>query len=67
MEGRPRKNKKRAKIETGFAGKRYAFYEDRSESEISEDLMEANYDDIEEEEFISGMIGAKEDEEEYKR
>ena len=66
-EDRRRRKKKRKKTETGFAGKRYQFYDDRSESEISDDLEEANYDEIEEEEFISGMIGAREDEEELLR
>ena len=59
-----KRNRKR-KAETGFGGQKFVFYEDRSE--YSDDLDEANYDDIEEEEFISGAIGAREDEEEYLR
>ena len=35
----------------------------RYKSSSSEDLLEANYDDIEEEELISGVIGEREDEE----
>ena len=61
----PKKRKK--KVETGFAGKRFKFYDDRSDDEMSDDLEEANYDEIEEEEFISGAIGEKEDEEERLR
>ena len=54
-------NKKR-KSEVGYGGKRYVYYEDRSE--YSDDLDEAGFDDIEEEEYVSGMIGNREDEEE---
>ena len=42
--------------------KRKYRYKDSS----SEDLMEAKYDEIEEEEFISGVIGEREDEEQLR-
>lgn len=38
------------------------YYEDRSE--YSSEMEEAGFDDIQEEEFISGAIGEKEDERE---
>ena len=38
----------------------------RYKSSSSEDLQEANYDDNEEEEFISGVIGDQEDEEQMR-
>ena len=41
-----------------FNKKRYYYA-----SSSSGDLEEANYDEIEEEEFVSGLIGEKEDEE----
>ena len=41
-----------------FSKKRYYYA-----SSSSGDLEEANYDEIEEEEFVSGLLGEKEDEE----
>ena len=60
-----KKHKKSKRADVGYGGKRYTYYEDRSDQ--SSDLEEAGFDDIEEEEEIAGIIGEKEDEEELQR
>ena len=59
---RKRDKKRGRKADIGLNGKRYVYYDDRSE--VSADLEEAGFDDIEEEEFISGAIAEREDQEE---
>jgi len=57
---------KNGKVFKGYGGKKYV-YKDYSSSEMDEDGdMEANFDDIEEEELISGIIAKREDAEELK-
>ena len=55
-EGQRRTKKRAKKEEIGYGGKRYTYYEDRSDNSMSDDLEEAGMDEIEEEEFISGVI-----------
>ena len=54
------------KYEKGFGGKLYR-YRSESEDEDESELEEAGYDDIMEEEFVSGMYAQKEEEEEDRR
>ena len=57
--------KKKQKVEIGFGGRAY-HYADSSEEEDDE-IMEARFDDIEEEELEAGRIADQEDEEELQR
>ena len=48
--------KVKRRTEVGFGGKQYV-YRGSSADEDESDLEEAGFDDIEEEEFVSGLIG----------
>ncbi len=62
-EERRRQQNKKSKVEKGFLGKTYVYRGDSADEEES-DLEEAGYDDIMEEEFVSGRIAEQEEEQE---